>query len=68
MVVQYARNHATFMQGNPRSHVMYIQAGGVKLSVVSKTCREAMVALRTGGRTCRGDVSHGIGACGTLPR
>ena len=43
--VQYARKDATFMHGGPCSHVMYIQAGGVKLSVVSKTGREGLVAV-----------------------
>ena len=34
-----------FAQGDPCDHVMYIQAGGVKLSVLSKTGREAVVAM-----------------------
>jgi CRP-like cAMP-binding protein len=44
-IVQYGRGDAVFTQGDPCEHVMYIQAGGVKLSVVSKTGREAVVAM-----------------------
>jgi CRP/FNR family transcriptional regulator, cyclic AMP receptor protein len=44
-VVQYARGDAIFAQGEACEHVMYIQAGGVKLSVLSKTGKEAVVAM-----------------------
>ena len=44
-VVHYGRNEAIFTQGDPCEHVMYIQSGGVKLSVLSKTGREAVVAM-----------------------
>jgi CRP/FNR family cyclic AMP-dependent transcriptional regulator len=44
-VVQYARGDAIFKQGDVSEDVMYIQAGGIKLSVVSKTGREAVVAM-----------------------
>jgi CRP/FNR family cyclic AMP-dependent transcriptional regulator len=44
-IVQYGRGDAVFTQGDPCEHVMYIQAGGVKLSVLSKTGREAVVAM-----------------------
>jgi CRP-like cAMP-binding protein len=44
-VVQYGRNEAIFTQGDVSEHVMYIRAGGVKLSVLSKTGREAVVAM-----------------------
>jgi CRP/FNR family transcriptional regulator, cyclic AMP receptor protein len=44
-VVQYGRGESIFAQGDPCSHVMYIQSGGVKLSVLSKTGREAVVAM-----------------------
>jgi len=44
-VTQYARNEAIFSQGDPCEHVMYIQSGGVKLSVLSKTGKEAVVAM-----------------------
>jgi len=44
-VVQYGRGEAIFAQGDTCEHVMYIKAGGVKLSVLSKTGREAVVAM-----------------------
>lgn len=44
-VVQYGRGDAIFTQGDACAHVMYVQAGGVKLSVLSKTGREAVVAM-----------------------
>ena len=44
-VVKYALGDTIFTQGDPCEHVMYIQTGGVKLSVLSKTGREAVVAM-----------------------
>ena len=44
-VVQYGREEIIFRQGDPCDHVMYIQSGGVKLSVLSKTGRAAVVAV-----------------------
>src|SRR5918994_701188 len=44
-IAQYGRGDAIFMQGDPCEHVMYVQSGGVKLSVRSKTGREAVVAM-----------------------
>ena len=44
-IVEFARDETIFTQGDPCSHVMYIQSGGVKLSVLSKTGREAIVAM-----------------------
>jgi CRP/FNR family cyclic AMP-dependent transcriptional regulator len=44
-VVQYVRGDAIFKQGDVCKHVLYIQTGGVKLSVLSKTGREAVVAM-----------------------
>src|SRR5450631_3959621 len=44
-VVEYGRGESIFTQGDPCEHVLYIQAGGVKLSVLSKTGREAVVAM-----------------------
>jgi len=43
--VRYGRGDAIFTQGEACEHVMYIQTGGVKLSVLSKTGREAVVAM-----------------------
>jgi len=44
-VAQFGRGDAVFTQGDACEHVMYIQAGGVKLSVLSQTGREAVVAM-----------------------
>jgi CRP/FNR family cyclic AMP-dependent transcriptional regulator len=44
-ILQYGRGDAIFAQGDACEHVLYIQTGGVKLSVLSKTGREAVVAM-----------------------
>ena len=44
-VVKFGRNETVFRQGDACEDVMYIQTGGVKLSVLSKTGREAVVAM-----------------------
>ena len=44
-VVEYRRGDAIFTQGDPCDHVLYIRQGAVKLSVLSKAGREAVVAM-----------------------
>jgi CRP-like cAMP-binding protein len=44
-VVTYERGGVIFSQGDACESVLYIQLGGVKLSVVSKAGREAVVAM-----------------------
>jgi CRP/FNR family cyclic AMP-dependent transcriptional regulator len=44
-VEKYSRGEAVFTQGDACDMVMYIQTGGVKLSVLSKTGRECVVAM-----------------------
>jgi CRP/FNR family cyclic AMP-dependent transcriptional regulator len=44
-ITEYGRGETIFTQGEACKHVMYIQTGGVKLSVLSKTGREAVVAM-----------------------
>jgi CRP/FNR family transcriptional regulator, cyclic AMP receptor protein len=44
-IVEYGRNETIFTQGDRCDSVMYIQKGGVKLSVLSKTGNEAVVAM-----------------------
>jgi CRP/FNR family cyclic AMP-dependent transcriptional regulator len=44
-VTTYSRGESVFRQGDAAGHVMYIQSGGVKLSVVSTAGREAVVAM-----------------------
>jgi CRP/FNR family transcriptional regulator, cyclic AMP receptor protein len=43
--VEFHRGDVVYAQGDPCDAVMYIRTGGVKLSVLSKTGREAVVAL-----------------------
>lgn len=42
---EYARGETVFTQGDACEDVLYIQRGGVKLSVLAKTGREAVVAM-----------------------
>src|SRR3954451_7163748 len=44
-IVSFSRDEVIFSQGDKWDKVMYIQHGGVKLSVLSKTGREAVVAM-----------------------
>ena len=48
-IVDYRRAEVIFTQGDPCESVLYIQKGGVKLSVLSKTGREAVVAMLAPG-------------------
>ena len=48
-IVRYARASVIFAQGGPGTSVFYIQQGGVKLSVLSRTGREAIVAMLAPG-------------------
>jgi CRP-like cAMP-binding protein len=44
-VVRFARGARAFAQGSPATSVFYIQSGQVKLSVVSRAGKEAVVAI-----------------------
>jgi CRP/FNR family cyclic AMP-dependent transcriptional regulator len=44
-VIKYGRNDVVFTQGEASEDVLYIQSGGIKLSVISKTGKEAVVAM-----------------------
>jgi CRP-like cAMP-binding protein len=44
-VVGYRRSEKIYSQGEPATSVMYVQAGGVKLSVVNEVGKEAVVAI-----------------------
>jgi len=44
-IVKYAKGDTVFAQGDSCKSVLYVQAGGVKLSVLSKGGREAVVAM-----------------------
>ena len=44
-IVDYRRTEVIFAQGDPCQSVLYIQRGGVRLSVLSKAGREAIMAM-----------------------
>jgi CRP/FNR family cyclic AMP-dependent transcriptional regulator len=44
-VAEFAAKQTVFAQGEPARNVIYIQEGGVKLSVVNETGKEAVVAI-----------------------
>ena len=44
-VVTYPRGKKVFVQGQPSDAVMYIQKGSIKISVLSRTGKEAVVAM-----------------------
>jgi CRP/FNR family transcriptional regulator, cyclic AMP receptor protein len=44
-VAKFEKKERVFAQGDPAEHVMYVQEGGVKLTVVNETGREAVVAI-----------------------
>ena len=48
-VVEYKRGEVVFNQGDPGDHVLYVQKGAVKLSVLSKAGRQAVVAMLGAG-------------------
>jgi CRP-like cAMP-binding protein len=48
-VETYARTAIIFSQGDVAQHVLYIQSGSVKLSVLSRTGKEAVVAILGAG-------------------
>jgi len=51
-VVTYLRSETVFSQGEVGDSVIYIQKGGVKLSVASKLGREAVIAMLGPGDFC----------------
>src|ERR1700736_510278 len=44
-VVEYRKSQKIYSQGDPAASVMYIQKGGVKLSVVNEVGKEAVLAI-----------------------
>jgi CRP-like cAMP-binding protein len=44
-VVEYRRSEKLYTQGDPATSVMYVQKGGVKLSVVNEVGKEAVLAI-----------------------
>ncbi|MFY9802654.1 MAG: Crp/Fnr family transcriptional regulator [Candidatus Acidiferrales bacterium] len=48
-VAKFAKKEIVFAQGDPARNVMYIQDGGVKLTVVNNSGKEAVVAILGSG-------------------
>jgi CRP/FNR family cyclic AMP-dependent transcriptional regulator len=48
-VVKYRRGEVVFSQGNPGTDIRYLQKGAIKLSVLSKIGKEAVVAMLAPG-------------------
>ena len=44
-IVEYRRSQKIYSQGDPTNDVLYIQKGGIKLSVVNEVGKEAVVAM-----------------------
>ena len=44
-IVEYRRSQKIYSQGDPTNNVLYIQKGGIKLSVVNEIGKEAVVAM-----------------------
>jgi CRP/FNR family cyclic AMP-dependent transcriptional regulator len=44
-VTEFKKKETIFSQGDPGKHVLYVQKGGVRLSVVNKSGKEAVVAI-----------------------
>ena len=48
-VAQFRKREIVFSQGEPGKHVLYLQKGGVRLSVVNESGKEAVVAVLAPG-------------------
>src|ERR1700682_4134495 len=48
-VVKYRRGEVVFSQGDPADDVRYLQKGAIKLSVLSRIGKEAVLAMRAPG-------------------
>src|SRR6202051_1766662 len=48
-MTEFGKKETLFSQGDPCTSIMYIQKGGVKISVVSKTGKEAVVGILGAG-------------------
>jgi len=44
-IVEYRKTQKIYSQGDPTNHVLYIQQGAIKLSVVNEVGKEAVVAM-----------------------
>ncbi len=48
-IVEYQRSEKIYSQGDPARSVLYLQSGGVRLSVVNEAGKEAVVAVLAAG-------------------
>ncbi|HTC56281.1 MAG TPA: Crp/Fnr family transcriptional regulator [Candidatus Sulfotelmatobacter sp.] len=48
-LADHPKNHQVFLQGDPADAIFYIQSGKIKLTVISKQGKEAVVALLGAG-------------------
>ena len=48
-IVEYRKSQKIYSQGEPAKSVLYIQNGGIKLSVVNEAGKEAVVAILGAG-------------------
>ncbi len=51
-IINFKRKDTVFAQGDPSNNVLYIQEGGVKLSVVNQSGKQAVVAILGPGDFC----------------
>src|SRR5438045_9452044 len=58
-ITKFARSSVVFAQGDPAIDVFYIQLGSVKLSVLSRTGKEQVVAILAQGFLFGQDCRHG---------
>lgn len=69
-VMEYRRGEEVYSQGDAASTVMYIQKGGVKVSVVNRCGREAVVAVFGAGdffgRGCMGTEHYRLGTASAV--
>jgi len=57
--LKYQRDQIVYSQGGPADVVFYVRAGSVKLTVVSKEGKEAVVAILQPGSFCGGECLTG---------
>ena len=48
-IVEYRKSQKIYSQGEPATNILYIQHGGIKLSVVNEVGKEAIVAILPSG-------------------
>jgi CRP/FNR family transcriptional regulator, cyclic AMP receptor protein len=69
-VIEYRRGETIYSQGDAADTIMYVQKGGVKLSVVNGSGREAVVAMFGPsdffGEGCMADQPHRIGTTSAI--